>query len=265
MGTPFNSILCGVEGNPASTEAARQAIALAGDEAKLNFTAVYTSFELGPDYHKDALEKSLEEAAVLAGDAGVSASYHLREGRYAIDVLLSESKDHDLLVIGTHGKSRARGIMFGSTAAKAAHNLEGPLLIARETPGESSFAERIVFATDGSTGSWAPAHAAAELAAKFESKLEVLHVDDGKHEGARPVIEEQVEELRQVSGTEPELTTHEGNVAKEIVEVAKGSGASLIVTGRRGLKGIKSLGSVSERIVSGAHCSVLLVPAGERA
>ncbi|HEY5977069.1 MAG TPA: universal stress protein [Solirubrobacterales bacterium] len=265
MGSPFNSILCGVEGNPASTEAARQAIALADNEAKLYFTAVYTSFELGPDYHKDTLEKSLEEAAVLAGDAGVSASYHLREGRYAIDVLLSESKDHDLLVIGTHGRSRARGIMFGSTATKAAHNLEGPLLIARQDPGGGSFAERIVFATDGSTGSWAPAHAAAELAARFESKLEVLHVDDGKHGGARPVIEEQVAEMSEVSGTEPELTTHEGNASKEIVEVAKGSGASLIVTGRRGLKGIKSLGSVSERIVSGAHCSVLLVPAGERA
>jgi nucleotide-binding universal stress UspA family protein len=187
MGAPFNSILCGVEGNPASTEAARQAIALAGEDTRLHFTAVYTSFELGPDYHKDALEKSLEEAAVLAGDAGVSASYNLREARYAIDVLLSESKEH-----------------------------------------------------------------------------EVLHVDDGKHQQARPVVEEQVEELRAMSGTAPELTTHEGNVTKEIVEVAKDSGASLIVTGRRGLKGLKSLGSVSERIVSGAHCSVLLVPAGER-
>ena len=56
MPTPFTSILCGVEGNPASTEAARQAIALAGEGGDLHFTAVYTSFELGPDYHKDTLE-----------------------------------------------------------------------------------------------------------------------------------------------------------------------------------------------------------------
>ena len=37
-------------------------------------------------------------------------------------------------------------------------------------------------------------------------------------------------------------------------------GASLIVCGRRGLRGIKSLGSVSERLVSQAESSVLLVP-----
>jgi nucleotide-binding universal stress UspA family protein len=262
MGAPFKSILCGVEGNPASTEAARQAIALAGDDAKVHFTAVYTSFELGPDYHKDTLEKSLEEAAVLAGEAGVSASYDLREARYAIDVLVPESRDHDLLVIGTHGKSRARGIFFGGTASEAAHKLEGPLLIAREAPAESSFAERIVFATDGSEGSWAPARTAAGLAAKFKSALEVIHVDDGKHSDAKPVISEQVAELTEVSGAEPALSTHEGNATKEIVEVAKQRDASLIVTGRRGVKGIKSLGSVSERIVTGAHCSVLLVPAG---
>ena len=137
LATPFTSILCGVEGNPASTEAARQAIALAGTGTDLQFTAVYTSFELGPDYHKDALQNSLEEAAKLAGAAGVSASYELREAKYAIDVLLPESQEHDLLVLGTHGNSRASGILFGSTASEAAHGAERPLLIARESPGQS--------------------------------------------------------------------------------------------------------------------------------
>src|SRR3954452_8019841 len=150
---PFKSILCGVDGNPASTEAARQAIALAGPGGKLHFTAVYTSFELGPDSHRDTLQQGLEEAAVLAGEAGVSASYQLREARYAIDVLLPESKDHDLLVLGTHGNSRARGIVFGSTASEAAHRMEGPLLIAREAPGSGTFPQEIVLASDGSPGS----------------------------------------------------------------------------------------------------------------
>ena len=93
MATPFTNILCGVEGNPASTEAARQAIAFAGGGGDLQFTAVYTSFELGPDHHKDTLESSLEEAARQAAEAGVSASYELREAKYAIDVLLPESQE----------------------------------------------------------------------------------------------------------------------------------------------------------------------------
>lgn len=261
MGAPFERILCGVEGNPASTEAARQAIVLAGEDGEVHFTAVYTSFELGPDYHRDALEKSLDEAVSMASEAGVTASRSLREAKYATDVLLPESRDHDLLVIGTHGHSRAHGIVFGSTASQAAHNLESPLLVARAAGGGNGFAGRIVFATDGSEGSWAPARAAAGLASRFGSELEVLHVADGKHDDAPPVIEKQVAELAERSGTTPKVTTPEGHATKEIVELAKEDGASLIVAGRRGVKGIKSLGSVSERIVTDAHCSVLLVPA----
>lgn len=262
MGTPFESILCGVEGNPASTEAARQAIALAGEDGQIHFTAVYTTFELGPDYHRDALEKSLEEAATLADDAGVSASYDLREARYAVDVLLPASREHDVLVIGTHGRSRARGLLFGSTASEAAHNLESPLWIARQPRG--SLSDRIVLASDGSTGSWAPARTAGEIAKRFGSGIDVVHVDDGKHDGAPPVLSEQIAELEE-TGVEPRLSTHSGHASKEIVDLAKEKGASLIVAGRRGVKGLKSLGSVSERIVSGADCSVLLVPAGEAA
>ena len=260
MRSPFKSILVGVEGNPASTEAARQAIALAGDSAGVHFTAVYTSFEPDPDHHKDALEESLEEAAKLAGEAGVPASYHLREARYAIDVLLPESKEHDLLALGTHGASRAHGIVFGSTASEAAHGTERPLLIARPAPN-GGFPREIVLASDGTEGSWAPARAAAEIAAGFDTPLELLHIDDGKHPDAGGVIAEQAAEIARATGSTPPVNRHEGHAKKEIVEAAKDRGASLIVAGRRGLKGIKSLGSVSERVVSSAHCSVLLVPA----
>jgi nucleotide-binding universal stress UspA family protein len=258
--TPFTSILCGVEGNPASTEAARQAIALAGGGGELQFTAVYTSFELGPDYHKDTLEGSLVEAARLAAEAGVSASYELREAKYAIDVLLPESKERDLLVLGTHGNSRAKGILFGSTASEAAHGVEQPLLIAREAPGESPFPKDILVASDGSHGSWEPVRAAARLASSFDAKVDVVHVTDGKHDLDEDTLSAQLAEIAESTGREPELSKPDGHATKEIVEAAKQRGSSLIVAGRRGLRGLKSLGSVSERIVSGAECSVLLVP-----
>jgi nucleotide-binding universal stress UspA family protein len=260
VSTPFKSILCGVEGNPASTEAARQAIALAKEGADLQFTAVYTSFELGPDYHKDALEKSLERAAGLAAEAGVSASYEMREARYAIDVLLPESKEHDLLVLGTHGNKRTTGMLFGSTASEAAHGTERPLLIAREAPSGQPFPKSIVVASDGSEGSWAPVRTAAGLAGTFDSTIEVVHVADGEPAGS--VLEEQLAELSEQTGREPALEKPEGHAKKAIVEAAQESGASLIVAGRRGLKGLKALGSVSERVVSDADCSVLLIPVG---
>jgi len=264
MATPFTSILCGVEGNPASTEAARQAIALAADGGEVHFVAVCTSFELGPDYHRDTLETSLEEAVVLAGKAGVPAATQMREAKYAIDVLLPESQEHDLLVLGTHGKSRASGIMFGSTASEAAHGTEQPLLIAREAPGSDPFPQSILFASDGTAGSWSPARTAARLASAFDAELGVIHVADSGDD-RHSVLDEQVAEIEEATGAAPELSRPEGHATKEIVETARAKGASLIVAGRRGLRGIKALGSVSERVVSSADCSVLLIPAGEDA
>jgi nucleotide-binding universal stress UspA family protein len=261
--TPFTSILCGVEGNPASTEAARQAIALAGSGGDLQFTAVYTSFELGPDYHKDTLQNSLEEAAKLAGAAGVSASYELREGKYAIDVLLPESKEHDLLVIGTHGNSRTSGILFGSTASEAAHGAEQPLLIARESPGAEPFPKDILVASDGTQSSWEPVRAAVGIATSFDADVDVIYVTDGRHDLDEPTLEAQLAEIAEKTGREPALSRPDGNATKEIVATAKQKGSSLIVAGRRGLKGLKALGSVSERIVGSAECSVLLVPVGD--
>lgn len=260
MATPFKRILCGVEGNPASTEAARQAIALAGKGGgDVRFTAVYTSFELGPDYHRDTLEDTLIDSAGMAREAGVAASTRLREARYAIDVLLPEGQEHDLLVLGTHGKSRATGIMFGSTATEAAHGVERPLLIAREAPDGSPFPGEILFASDGTAVSLAPARAAAQLAAAFGAKLGVVHVRDGKHDDDA-ALEEQIADIERVTGEAPQVATPSGHATKEVIETAAARGASLIVAGRRGLRGLKSLGSVSERIVSGAGCSVLLVP-----
>lgn len=266
MELPFKRILCGVEGNPASTEAARQAIALAGrGGGELQFTAVYTSFELGPDYHRNTLEDSLVDARGLAGDAGVAASTRLREARYAIDVLLPEGQEHDLLVLGTHGKSRTTGLVFGSTATEAAHGTARPLLIAREGPDPRSFPSRILFASDGTRVSMAPARAAAGLAVAFGAKLAVVHVEDGKHDEAESALEEQLAEIKRIGGAAPEVSRRTGHATREIIDTASAQGASLIVAGRRGLRGLKSLGSVSERVVSAAGCSVLLVPAAEAA
>ena len=59
---PFKSILCGVEGNPASTIAVRAAITLQRPETSLHFVAVDASFELRPEYSKQSLEAALKEA-----------------------------------------------------------------------------------------------------------------------------------------------------------------------------------------------------------
>lgn len=261
MAAPFKKILCGLEGNPGSMEAARQAIALASAGAELKLLAVYASFELGPDHTKEKLREALDGATALAQDAGVEVSTEIQDGRYAADVLSQEAKSHDVLVIGTHGKSRTAEIMLGSTAKKVAHEIEHPLLVSRH-PSGSAFPQRILFASDGSDKSRATASLAASVAASFDSEVTVLHVEDSHHHSpeAAGAIEAEVAQIEEATGTEPAFSNRSGHAAEEIVDAAREGGASLIVIGRRGLTGLKALGSVSDRVAHDAGCSVLLVP-----
>ncbi len=213
----------------------------------------------------EQLQESLEESAQLAREAGISVSTDLRIGSHVADVLLTESEHHDLLVLGSHGHSRAAGILFGRTASQVAHATKRPLLVAREPPGPAKFPRSILLASDGSPGSWAPARAAAGIAVAFNSKLEIVHVVDGTHPERHRVLEAQVAEIREVTGEEPALTEPAGHATEAIIEAAQAKGSSLVVSGRRGLRGIRALGSVSERVVHRATCSVLLIPAGEGA
>jgi nucleotide-binding universal stress UspA family protein len=259
---PFNRILCGVEGDPASTEAARQAIALATPDTAVHFLAVYTTVRL-PQHDREELQQSLDEAAQIAREAGFEASTEQVDGRHALDVLFPAGEHYDLLVLGSHNRSRASGLLLGSVAGKAAHETEHPLLIAREPPGPSKFPRTILFASDGSPGSWAPARATARIATAFNSRVEIVHVHDGSHPERESELEAQATEIREFTQEEPGLIRSSGHPTQAIIEAAQSKGSSLIVSGRRGLHGIRSLGSVSERVVHRAPCSVLLVPAGE--
>ena len=245
---PFKSILCGVEGNLASTIAARASIALQTAETSLRIVAVDASFELRPEYSKEALEAALQEAVGLAEEAGVAATTDTPAGKYASKVLLDEAEKHDLLVVGTHNQSRVSGIVLGSTASETVHETERPLLIAREPP-KGGFLDTILLATDGSEGSRAAAKIAGPLAAAYGGTLEVLHISDGRTSDSGSVLGDDIEGIEQATGTKPEVLTVEGHPIEKIVEVAAERGSSMIVCGRRGLAGIKALGSVSERVV----------------
>jgi nucleotide-binding universal stress UspA family protein len=237
---------------------------LAATGGAVHFIAVRVDRQLGPEYRQQQLEKGLEEAARLAQEAGISASIELgSDRRSAANVLLPLSKRHDLLVLGTHGRSRAAGIMLFGTSSKAAHVTDRPLLIAREPPGQGRFPTHVIIASDGSLGSWAPMRIGARVAAAFNSKLEVLHVVEGTHPRRHRVIEDQIAEIGETTGEKPALSEPRGHAAHEIIKATESKAPSILICGRRGLSGIKALGSVSERVVHRAACSVLLVPPGD--
>jgi nucleotide-binding universal stress UspA family protein len=265
---PFADIVCAVNGSRGAAEAARQAIALAMPDAALSFIAVSYSTGAGStetaELGEPRARKALEESARWADRAGVSASTELRKGPSTNEILLAEGERHELMVLGSHGGSRAGGILLGSTATKAAHETPNALLVARKSRTRwRDFPARILLASDGSPGSWAAARATARIARARGSGVEILYVPSEVAPERRRTVSEQVAAIQQLTGMEPTVADGNGHVAERIVEVARGEGSSLIAMGRRGLRGIKALGSVSERVVHRAPCSVLVVPPGE--
>jgi nucleotide-binding universal stress UspA family protein len=150
--------------------------------------------------------------------------------------------------------------MLGSTATQVAHRAERPLLVARRTVDGSNFPQSILLATDGSPGSWAAARVATGLAKAQRSELRLVHVPDGTHAERYQEVLKQLTVIEKATGSSPVVVDNPGHVAERIGEAARAAQSSLIVIGRRGLSGVRALGSISERVVHRAPCSVLVVP-----
>jgi nucleotide-binding universal stress UspA family protein len=263
----FANILCAVDGSRGSRAAIHQAVCLCEPGAKLHFVAVHHEVGSGPSAQADLSEMHaravLDEAASIARGGELETSISLLRGAESSDLLLAEAAGHDLLVAGCHGGSRPGGMMLGSTATQLAQHAEVPLLIARRTIDADNFPQSALLATDGSDDSLAPARVATRLAKARGSALRLVYVPDGRRaERYREVLKQQAL-IELVTGCSPKIAEDSGHVADRICEEAKGYRASMVVIGRRGLGGVKALGSVSERVAHRAQCSVLVALAGE--
>ncbi len=136
--------------------------------------------------------------------------------------------------------------------------------------------KNILVALDGSDHALKAARVAGELAVCMQSDLWVVVAYDPlpsylgepilqgeirkRLESAKEVLQIGLKEIGQIQGT---LRTEilEGPPAEAILSVAEARGVELIVVGTRGLGRLPGLlvGSQSQKIVSHAHCPVLLV------
>lgn len=263
----FADIACGVDGSRGSYLAAHQAVALSGFDGRIRFVAAHHTEGIGlNEFSTLARERAadaLDQAERLAETRGVRASCGLISSPSPYSVLRDEADRHDLLVIGSHGGSRAGGIMLGSLVTQLAHRCERALLIARRVVDHGHFPESVLFATDGSPASWTAARVVSRLAALRDTEIHLVHVPDGGGERAAGQVHEQLLLITGASGRPCGLYEKPGAVPERICQAARASQASLVVLGRRGLSGVRALGSVSERVAHRAPCSVLLLPGEE--
>ena len=74
--------------------------------------------------------EALSKASELAKAAGVEAEIKLVEAR-PVEAILSEAKNHDMIVMGTHGRSGLDRFMLGSVTEAVLHRSDKPVLVLR--------------------------------------------------------------------------------------------------------------------------------------
>ncbi len=189
--------------------------------------------------------------------------------------LVDWARDHeiDLIVSGTHGRTGLDRVLLGSFAEKIVRLAPCPVWVVRANETQLH-PHRILHPTDFSPVSAQALEWAVYLAIGFAAELHIIHILhrpqfhtgedealDAIYETARHKAVEHLAKLGEAGSVSIATSVHVGYPAKKIVEVANDQESDLIVCGTRGLTGLErdQLGSVAERVVRLAPCSVLTV------
>jgi nucleotide-binding universal stress UspA family protein len=251
----FSRVLVGVDGSCESREATRQAAALAEGELTLlaAFDAapalVATTGSIPPPYldvdvQREGAEKALVDARLALGDR--QAGGKIVQGCSWIELIREiENERATLIVVGSHGHGRARGIIMGSTATELIHKAPCSVLVARDA--SRKFPRSIAVGVDGSPESALAYATASSLAERFGARLWPVVAHGGEAVDKRLVASIVGERHEDLPGEPVDAL------------LAAAADADLLVVGSRGLHGLKALGSVSERVAHRARSSVLIV------
>jgi nucleotide-binding universal stress UspA family protein len=251
----FNRVVCFVDGSPDGLEALRQAAVLRppdgelvgvvpldlGLAAEAGFEATHAAAQL-----EDEAEQARDDAAA-ALEGIPSAEVEIVSGRPAAALLaVAEHRRADLLAIGRHGSSRRRGLIVGSLVTEMIHEAPCPVLVTRPPAGGGPWVPRtLTVGIDGSDCSLDALGVARALGERLGVRVRLLAATGGKRIDA--------DEL----GSLGDVELDERRPVDALVAASEGS--DLVVVGCRGLHGLASLGSVSERVAHRAVNSVLVV------
>jgi len=228
---------------------------------------------------EDGARKALQDHARTKLGLELSEIFIERGTAYAEIVRRAETWGADFIVVGSHGRTGLARAVLGSTAERVARYAHCCVLIARTSPN----AGPVLVATDLSDLSL-PALVAGAAAAKrkgarlvvasaFEWYETVFASVGGMTTMLPPMppvdLKQQMREALQATLEEAWLPVEatgearvlDGSPATAIVACAEELGAALVVVGTHGRTGLTrlALGSVAERIIRGAACSVLAV------
>lgn len=222
------------------------------------------------------------DAAALLKRESLDVRCEIRSGDAAHEIVLAaRERDAELVAVGSRGLTGLPGLVFGSVARNVAAHAPCSVLVCRELRHDL---RQVILATDGSEHAARAAELLASLPLPNETAVTVVQgvrpctpmVDMWGAQSAelweqlaaaekeqREASRELVESIRaslEARGRSAEAEVRTGDPAAEVVRAAEEHHADLIVAGARGASRIEELviGSVADRLLRGAPCSVLL-------
>lgn len=250
----FERVVCFVDGSSDGLEALRQgAVLREPNGALLGVVPCDLGLAAAAGFEAAHAARQLEDEAKAAREAAERELIGLERARIevvsgrAATVLVDAVARHeaDLLVLGMHRRSRRRGLVLGSLVTDLLHRAPCSVLVARARPAGPWSPQTVVVGFDGSLQSQEALAVARALASRLDAAVRAIGATGGK-----PVDADQLLELGDAV-IDPARPVD--------ALVAAGESADLLVVGSRGLHGLASLGSVSERVAHRARCSVLVV------
>jgi nucleotide-binding universal stress UspA family protein len=263
--TSFGCVVCGVDGTDESRAAVAQVGRLLGGldgGSRVILVSVWNtgaSVAVGwsppvartTSFPREQLRTALDAVRPLL-PASVPVETVVVEGPPG-PMMLTELGRHraTLVAVGSHEHRRLPGILLGSVATQLLHEAPCAVLMARGSPGDG-FPARVAVAADGSEESARALEAGARIAERCGATLEAVVATGG---GATPDAAAVRSALDAASGPDTPLRME----SDAPVDALSRLDPDLLVIGSRGLQGLRSLGSVSERVAHEARCSVLVV------
>lgn len=227
--------------------------------------------------------RTTEKARTTLLREGVEVTGVVRTGACAYEIIqVAEEFNADLLVLGSRGLGGLEAFVLGSVARNVAKHAGRPVLIARQ-PVHGL--RRVILAVDESEHAIQAVEYAARLPLPAETEIVVLNVvrsyhpypglapddladfkrevavvSEGLHRTAQELVQKAARRLELV-GKRVTLRVVEGDPAHEVLKQVDEQEADLIIAGARGRSLIQGLlvGSVADRLLKEARCSVLLV------
>lgn len=125
----FKKILIPMDDSELGREALQQGLAL----AKLSGGEVTILYAIEAPTHKAKAREVLQQISTKARSRGIPTQAIVVE-QYPVPAILEAAKEHDLVVMATHGRKGVERVLMGSVTDKVLHNCSTSILVVRSAP-----------------------------------------------------------------------------------------------------------------------------------